>query len=82
MIFLLCKMVLENVVNIFKKKKVKKYIHFEILKINLVTLLHICNLLKVRLIYSKKIMKLKINAKKQQDHENQLICIVYTDCIP
>ena len=46
------------------KMRVKKRIHFEILKINLVVSLHIYSLFKVRLFFKKKIMKPKINAKE------------------
>ena len=42
----------------------EKHIHFEILKISLVVLLHICSLLKIRFFLKKKIMKPKINAEK------------------
>ena len=74
-----------------KKIKVKK-IHFEILKISLTASLHICSILNVRLIFflflyiskkkKKKLRKPKTNAKKQQEHENQIICVVFTDCVP
>ena len=45
--------------------RVKKHIHFKVLKISLVASLHICTLLKLRFFKKKKkIMKPKINAKE------------------
>ena len=49
--------------------------------------MHICSILKVRLNSLKKkkkknLWKPKINTKEQQKHENQIISVVFTNCVP
>ena len=55
-----------------------KHIHFKILKINLVALLHICNFLKVRLLLFFLNHETKNKCKRVMGHENQLICVLFT----